>query len=84
MVMDGHRIVEVNGVDLCVGTIGDAADPAIMLISGMGGSTDWREEGHRCVNQWPAGTGMCHSRVAWRRTMPTCARTTNGAWSGSG
>jgi hypothetical protein len=33
--MDGHRIVEVNGVDLCVGTIGDAADPAILLISGF-------------------------------------------------
>src|ERR1700737_4568734 len=44
MVMDGHRIVDVNGVDLCVDTIGDAADPAILLISGMGGSMDWWEE----------------------------------------
>jgi hypothetical protein len=35
LVMDGHRIVDVNGVDLCVDTIGDAADPAILLISGF-------------------------------------------------
>ena len=44
MVMDGHRIIEVNGVDLCVDATGDAADPAILLISGMGGSMDWWEE----------------------------------------
>src|SRR5260370_504332 len=44
MVMDGHRIVDVNGVELCVDTTGDAADPAILLISGMGGSMDWWEE----------------------------------------
>lgn len=42
--MDGHRIIEVNGVDLCVDATGDAADPAILLISGMGGSMDWWEE----------------------------------------
>jgi len=35
---------EVNGVDLCVDTTGDEADPAILLISGMGGSMDWWEE----------------------------------------
>src|SRR6202035_2407110 len=44
MVMDGAQIIEVNGVDLCVDTAGDAADPAILLISGMGGSMDWWEE----------------------------------------
>jgi len=44
MVMDGHRIIDVNGVDLCVDTTGDAADPTILLISGMGGSMDWWEE----------------------------------------
>ena len=44
MVLDGARIIEVNGVDLCVDTAGDAADPAILLISGMGGSMDWWEE----------------------------------------
>jgi len=32
-----QRIIEVNGVDLCVDATGDAADPAILLISGMGG-----------------------------------------------
>lgn len=42
--MDGHRIMDVNGVDLCVDTTGDPADPAILLISGMGGSMDWWEE----------------------------------------
>jgi hypothetical protein len=40
-VMDGQRIIEVNGVDLCVDTIGDAADPAVLLIGGMGASMDW-------------------------------------------
>jgi pimeloyl-ACP methyl ester carboxylesterase len=42
--MDGCRIIEVNGVDLCVDTAGDAADPAILLIGGMGASMDWWEE----------------------------------------
>jgi pimeloyl-ACP methyl ester carboxylesterase len=42
--MDGPRIVDVNGVGLCVDTAGDAADPAILLIGGMGGSMDWWEE----------------------------------------
>jgi pimeloyl-ACP methyl ester carboxylesterase len=42
--MDGQRIIEVNDVDLCVDTTGDAADPAILLIGGMGASMDWWEE----------------------------------------
>jgi pimeloyl-ACP methyl ester carboxylesterase len=42
--MDGPRIVAVHGVDLCVDTMGDAADPAILLIGGMGASMDWWEE----------------------------------------
>ena len=42
--MDGQRIIDVGGVDLCVDTAGDAADPAILLIGGMGGSMDWWEE----------------------------------------
>jgi pimeloyl-ACP methyl ester carboxylesterase len=42
--MDGQRIIEVNGVDLCVDTTGDAADPALLLIGGMGSSMDWWEE----------------------------------------
>src|SRR5579859_7721872 len=45
--IDGARILEVNGVDLCVDAAGDAADPAILLISGMGGSMDWWEEEFR-------------------------------------
>ena len=42
--MDGQRIIGVNGVDLCVDTTGDAADPAVLLIGGMGSSMDWWEE----------------------------------------
>jgi len=42
--MDGQRIIEVNGVDLCVDTAGDRADPAILLIGGMSASMDWWEE----------------------------------------
>ena len=42
--MDGQRMIEANGVDLCVDTTGDAADPAILLIGGMGASMDWWEE----------------------------------------
>jgi pimeloyl-ACP methyl ester carboxylesterase len=40
----GQRIVEVNGVDLCVDATGGAADPAVLLIGGMGASMDWWEE----------------------------------------
>jgi len=42
--MDGQRIIEANGVKLCVDTTGDPADPAILLIGGMGASMDWWEE----------------------------------------
>jgi len=42
--MDGQQIIEVNGVDLCVDATGDATDPAILLIGGMGASMDWWEE----------------------------------------
>ena len=38
-------IVEVNGVGLCVDTAGDTADPAILLIAGLGSSMDWGEDG---------------------------------------
>src|SRR3954447_8192186 len=41
--MDGPRIVDVNGVGLCVDTAGRAADPAILLIGGMGAAMDWLE-----------------------------------------
>jgi pimeloyl-ACP methyl ester carboxylesterase len=36
-------IVEVNGVSLCVDAVGDPADPAILLIAGLGSSMDWWE-----------------------------------------
>jgi pimeloyl-ACP methyl ester carboxylesterase len=42
---DAERIVEVNGVGLCVDAIGDPADPAILLIAGLGSSMDWWEDG---------------------------------------
>ncbi len=38
------QIVQVNRVDLCVETFGDAADPAILLIMGGGASMDWWED----------------------------------------
>jgi pimeloyl-ACP methyl ester carboxylesterase len=41
-VMDGPGIVDVRGAGLCVDTTGDAADPAILLIGGMGASMDRR------------------------------------------
>ena len=42
--MDGQRMIDANGVKLCVDTTGDPADPAILLIGGMGASMDWWEE----------------------------------------
>jgi pimeloyl-ACP methyl ester carboxylesterase len=36
--------VLVNGVDLCVETFGDPADPDILLIMGAGASMDWWED----------------------------------------
>ena len=53
--MDGQRMIDANGVTLCVDTTGDAADPAILLIGGMGASMDWWEE------------EFCHLLAAGRR-----------------
>jgi pimeloyl-ACP methyl ester carboxylesterase len=40
-----ERIVQANGVELCVETFGDPADPAILLIAGgMGSMLSWEEE----------------------------------------
>jgi pimeloyl-ACP methyl ester carboxylesterase len=36
--------MEVNGVELCVDTRGDRADPAILLIMGTNASMDWWED----------------------------------------
>jgi pimeloyl-ACP methyl ester carboxylesterase/DNA-binding transcriptional ArsR family regulator len=42
---DSARIVQANGVDLCVETFGDRADPPILLIAGAAGSMlSWPEE----------------------------------------
>lgn len=40
----GERIVRANGVDLCIETFGDQADPAILLISGAASPMDWWED----------------------------------------
>jgi pimeloyl-ACP methyl ester carboxylesterase len=40
-----ERIIEANGVELCTEPFGDAADPPILLIMGIGGSMLWWEEG---------------------------------------
>lgn len=42
--MGNDRIVQVNGVELCVETIGEPGDPGILLISGAGASMDWWED----------------------------------------
>jgi pimeloyl-ACP methyl ester carboxylesterase len=38
------QTLQVNGVELCVETFGDPADPAILLIMGGGASMDWWED----------------------------------------
>jgi pimeloyl-ACP methyl ester carboxylesterase len=42
--LPSESIVRANGVDLCVGTFGDAGDPAILLIMGSSASMDWWED----------------------------------------
>lgn len=41
---DRGRLVRANGVDIYVETFGDPADPAILLIQGVGASMDWWED----------------------------------------
>jgi pimeloyl-ACP methyl ester carboxylesterase len=36
--------MRVNGVDLCVDTVGDRRDPAVLLIGGAGAAMDWWED----------------------------------------
>jgi pimeloyl-ACP methyl ester carboxylesterase len=38
-------MIEVNGVELCTEAFGDPADPAILLVMGIGASMLWWEEG---------------------------------------
>jgi pimeloyl-ACP methyl ester carboxylesterase len=40
-----ERMVEANGVELCTEPFGDPADPAILLVMGLGASMLWWEEG---------------------------------------
>ncbi len=40
-----ERMIEANGVELCSEAFGDPADPAILLVMGIGGSMLWWEEG---------------------------------------
>ena len=37
-------MVQVNGVELCVETVGDRRDPAMLLIMGAGASMDWWDD----------------------------------------
>jgi pimeloyl-ACP methyl ester carboxylesterase len=39
-----EKLLHVNGVDLCVETVGDRADSAILLIHGSTASMDWWED----------------------------------------
>ncbi|MFJ9339193.1 alpha/beta fold hydrolase [Streptomyces sp. NPDC101733] len=40
-----ERVVEVDGVRLCVEAFGDRADPPLLLVMGLGASMLWWEEG---------------------------------------
>jgi pimeloyl-ACP methyl ester carboxylesterase len=40
-----ERMIEANGVDLCAEAFGERGDPPILLITGVGGSMLWWEEG---------------------------------------
>lgn len=40
-----EQMIEANGVELCTEPFGDAADPPILLIMGIGASMLWWEEG---------------------------------------
>jgi pimeloyl-ACP methyl ester carboxylesterase len=41
---NGERMIDTNGVELCVETFGNASDPAILLIHGACASMLWWEE----------------------------------------
>lgn len=44
MTGNGEQLVRANGVELCVETFGDPADPPILLIAGAACSMDWWED----------------------------------------
>lgn len=41
----GERMIEANGIEICVDAFGDTTDPAILLVMGAGGSMLLWEEG---------------------------------------
>lgn len=43
--MTNGSMVRANGVDLCIDTFGDPANPCILLIGGGAASMDWWEDG---------------------------------------
>jgi pimeloyl-ACP methyl ester carboxylesterase len=45
MVRRDRKMVEANGVDLCVESFGDAGQPAILLVGGAASSMDYWEDG---------------------------------------
>lgn len=40
----GEQLLEINGVELCVETFGDRADPAILLVAGAAASMLWWDD----------------------------------------
>jgi len=38
-------MIDVNGVELCTESFGDAADSPIVLVMGLGGSMLWWQDG---------------------------------------
>lgn len=40
-----ERMIDVHGVELCTESFGDANDPAVLLVMGIGASMLWWEEG---------------------------------------
>jgi pimeloyl-ACP methyl ester carboxylesterase len=40
----GEQLIQANGVELCSEAFGDPADPAVLLIAGLGASMLWWEE----------------------------------------
>jgi pimeloyl-ACP methyl ester carboxylesterase len=75
-----EHIVRANGVDLCVETFGDPADPAMLLIHGAGNSMlSWEEDlcarlaaGGRCVIRYDmrdAGRSVTYEPGTARYTL---------------
>jgi pimeloyl-ACP methyl ester carboxylesterase len=40
-----ERLIDANGVELCTESLGDPADPPILLVMGFGGSMLWWQDG---------------------------------------